>query len=192
MRKAIWFLAVILFLAPVAFGDVPRPTEKPPKPAKSIDTSLSIRLDRDAHDARLIIPRDQLKQLRAELDQLEGSDTSAVASTGAFSRAQTIVSGALLGLAFVFAGMWLVRSGRQRSKGIVTAAALLTFGSIATLVYGNAGPPPEARSITGKMFSQGVHMYKSGWGAIKLEVSDTERNPTLIVPDPAKTGDEDE
>lgn len=192
MRKAIWFLAVILFLAPLTFGDVPRPTEKPPKPAKSIDTSLSIRLDRDAREARLIIPRDQLKQLRAELDQLDGGDTSAVASTGAFSRAQTIVSGALLSLAFVFGGMWLVRSGRQRSKGIVTAAALLTFGSIATLVYGNAGPPPEARSITGKMFSQGVHMYKSGWGAIKLEVSDTERNPTLIVPDPPKTGDEDE
>jgi hypothetical protein len=190
MRKALSFLAVILFLAPVTFGDVPRPSEKPPKPAKSIDTSLSIRLDRDAREARLIIPRDQLRQLRAELDQLDGGDTSTVASTGAFSRVQTIVSGALLSLAFVFGGMWLVRSGRQRSKGIVAAAALLTVGSIATLVYGNAGPPSEARSITGKMFTQGVHMYKGGWGAIKLEVSDTERNPTLIVPDPAKAGDE--
>jgi hypothetical protein len=33
-------------------------------------------------------------------------------------------------------------------------------------------------------------MYKGGWGKIKLEVSDTARNPELIVPDPkAKTAE---
>jgi hypothetical protein len=67
----------------------------------------------------------------------------------------------------------------------------LTVGSIATIVYGNAGPPPEARSITSRMFTDDVHMYKAGWGAIKLEVSDTVRTPTLIVPDlPKNKSDE--
>lgn len=33
-------------------------------------------------------------------------------------------------------------------------------------------------------------MYKGGWGAIKLEVSDTARTPELIVPDTPKTADE--
>ena len=79
--------------------------------------------------------------------------------------------------------MWFFRSGAHNVKA-VTASAFLLVCSVATLVYGNAGPPPEARSITGKMFSQDVHMYKAGWGKIKLEVSDTARTPQLIVPDP--------
>ena len=189
MRRILMFFAVVLSLTPLTLADAPSP-DKPAKQAKSINTTLSIRLDREAKEARLIIPRDQIKQLRAELEQVDGGSDDTAAVTGVFTRAQTIVSGALLSLAFVFGGMWLVRSGRQSSKTIVTAAVLLTLGSIATLVYGNAGPPPEARSITGKMFTQGVHMYKGGSGAIKLEVSDTARSPELIVPDTPKTADE--
>jgi hypothetical protein len=34
------------------------------------------------------------------------------------------------------------------------------------------------------MFAQGMHYYKFGGGAIKLEVSAEEDNPVLIVPDP--------
>lgn len=190
MRRILMFFAVVLSFVSMAFADVPRP-DKPAKPAKSINTVLSIRLDRDAREARLIIPRDQIKQLRAELDQLDGGSDDTAAVTGVFTRTQTIVSGALLSFAFVFGGMWLVRSGRQSSKTIVTAAVLLMLGSIATLVYGNAGPPPEARSITGKMFSQSVHMYKGGFGAIKLEVADTPSSPQLIVPDTSKAADEE-
>jgi hypothetical protein len=189
MRRTLLLFAVVLLLTSLTFGDVPNP-DKPKKPAKSIDTALLIRLDRDAREARLIIPRDQIKQLRAELEQIDNGSDNTAATTGVFTHTQTIVSGALLSLAFVFGGLWLVRSGRQSSKTIVTAAVLLTLGSIATLVYGNAGPPPEARSITGKMFTDAVHVYKSGWGAIKLEVSDTARNPELIVPDTPKAGDE--
>ena len=103
------------------------------------------------------------------------------------TRTQTVVSGGLLSLALIFGGMWFVRPGRIHSKTVMVAVALLTCGSVATLVYGNAGPPPEARSINGKMFSQAVHMYKGGWGKIKLEVSDSVRTPELIVPDTQKT-----
>lgn len=127
MRKALVFFAVALFLTPLAYADVPAP-EKPRKAAKSIDTSLSIRLDREAREARLIIPRDQIKQLRAELDQLESNDDNRAALTGIFTRTQTIVSGTLLSLAFIFGGMWFVRSKGQNSKTIVSAAVLLTLG----------------------------------------------------------------
>ena len=184
MRRTVLLFAVVISLASAVLADIPRP-DKPKKPAKSIDTSLSIRIDRDAKEARLIIPRDQIMQLRAALDQIDGGDYSAVGAS--FSSMQTIVSGTLLSLALVFGGLWFVRSGQRHSKAVVTAAILLTCGSIATLVYGNAGPPSDARSITGKMFTQSVHMYKSGWGAIKLEVSDEARNPELIVPDTPKT-----
>jgi hypothetical protein len=83
----------------------------------------------------------------------------------------------------VFAGVWFVRSGRS-SRPAAAGLILCAAGAFATIVYGNAGPPPEARSITGKMFAQGMHYYKFGGGAIKLEISDEYDNPTLIVPDP--------
>ena len=189
MRRTTLFLVFVLSLASAAIADVPQP-EKSRKPAKSIDTSLSIRLVREAREATLIIPRDQVQQLRAELDQLDAGPEITATAGGVLTRTQTLVSGTLLSLACIFGGMWFVRSGRSNSKPAVAAAILLACGSIATMVYGNAGPPPEARSITGKMFSAGVHDYKSGWGAIKLQVSDTERNPVLIVPDPPKAAAE--
>jgi hypothetical protein len=40
------------------------------------------------------------------------------------------------------------------------------------------------------MFTESVHMYNTGWGEIKLEVSDTEDYPELIVPDPPRKADE--
>jgi hypothetical protein len=68
--------------------------------------------------------------------------------------------------------------------GHVTAAvaAVFAIGGFVMMAYGNAGPPAEARTITGKMFSQAVHLYGFGSGKIKLEVSDKERTPVLIVP----------
>ena len=66
------------------------------------------------------------------------------------------------------------------------SAVLAGIGSAATFVYANAGPPAEARSITGKMFSQAVHIYNYGWGTVKLEASpDSDgEGVTLIVPNP--------
>lgn len=182
--------ATLLFLAAfsfTAFADIARP-DVPPKgnTSKSIDTYLNIKLDKNAKEAKLIIPKSQVKELRAQLDAIENGDDTAAASTGSDRRLSTIVSGALLSGAFVFAGFWFVRSGRLSTKGVKAAAAgivLLASGAFATMVYANAGPPADARAITGKMFTRGVHIYKSGGGKIKLEVSDTETQPKLIVPD---------
>jgi len=195
MRSIPYALILTLLFSVIAFADIARPNANRAasvkKPA-AIDTHLSIQLDREAKEARLIIPRTQLKQLRAELESLDdgSDDTAAVNSADRLSRLQTIVSGLFLSLAFVFAGVWFMRSEKLSTKGgKVAAGALLVFagGAFATIVYGNAGPPPEARSITGKMFAQGMHYYKFGGGKIKLEISDDETNPKLIVPDPATT-----
>ena len=76
----------------------------------------------------------------------------------------------------------------RSSKSLVIVAVLAGLGSLATVVYGNAGPPPEARSITGKMFTPAVHLYGFGSGQIKLETIDEDRNDIqLIVPDPQTT-----
>ncbi|HQU93246.1 MAG TPA: hypothetical protein PLK77_13155 [Pyrinomonadaceae bacterium] len=182
MKILITFIALMMF-AGSAVADIPRPDTTPKKSAKtaSIDTHLDIRLRRDAKEAKLILSKAQLNQLRAEIDAIDGgaSDTASAGVTGI----QTIAGGVLLSLAMVFAGVWFARSGRV-SKPVATGLIVLAGGALATMVYANAGPPPEARSITGKMFVQGMHYYKFGGGAIKLEVSAEEDNPVLIVPDP--------
>lgn len=190
--KILITLAALTLFAGSAFADIPRPKVTPNKPAKtaSIDTRLDIRIRRDAKEAKLILSRAQLNQLRAELDAIDGgaTDTASAGITGS----QTIAGGLFLSLAMVFAGVWVVRSGRM-PKPAAAAVVLFAVGSLATMVYANAGPPAEARSITGKMFAPAMHYYKFGGGSIKLEISDEEDNPTLIVPDteePKKPGEE--
>jgi len=188
MNRTIALILLNLVLSTAVLADVAGPekptNEKVKKPA-AIDTTLSIALSRDAKDARLIIPRSQLKQLRADLELLD-ADRDHTASAGV-TKVPTIVSGALLSLAFVLGGFWLIKPGRldtDGSKTVAAAAILLAGGAFATMVLGNAGPPAEARSITGKMFTKAVHMYGFGSGKIKLEVSDVAAYPKLIVPNP--------
>jgi hypothetical protein len=71
----------------------------------------------------------------------------------------------------------------KASKILVIGSVLFLSGAVVTMVYANAGPPPEARSLTNKFFSPGVNIYKFGSGKIKLEVSSDEKSPVLIVPD---------
>ncbi len=181
--------ALLLFASGTVFADIARPEPtKTPKPAKSIVTGMSIKLDANAKEARLIIPKSQVKQLRAAIDAMDADsdNTAAITATGPFSRTQTIVSGAFLSLAIVFGGLWFVRSGRAATKTgrtLVVLAALAAFGSAATFVYANAGPPAEARSITGKMFVPAMHMYNGGWGTVRLETGD-QTQIELIVPNP--------
>jgi hypothetical protein len=119
------------------------------------------------------------------LDALDSGDDTA--SAGGVTGIQTIVGGVFLSLAFVFAGFWFVKPGRLSAKGgKATAAAAIIFagGAFAAIAFGNAGPPAEARSITGKMFSKALHAYGTGGGKIKLEVSDEVTGPKLVVPNP--------
>jgi hypothetical protein len=196
MKKLFSSIALIAAFAVVAFADVRLPDTPTPKQTKKIDTWLHISIDKDAKEARLVIPKSQLKQLRAELEQLDDSD--ATASLG-FSKTQTIVSGLFLSLAFVFGGVWLARSrsgsrsATKANKTLVVGAGLFLTGALATIAIANVGPPPEARSITGKLFSSSVHTYKQASGKIKLETSDEDRGIELIVPDvksDGRTGEE--
>ncbi|HEX8737419.1 MAG TPA: hypothetical protein VF721_18945 [Pyrinomonadaceae bacterium] len=196
MKKLFSSIALIAAFALVALADVRLPDTPTPKQSKKIDTWLHISIDKDAKEARLVIPKSQLKQLRAELEQIDDAD--ATASLG-FSKTQTIVSGLFLSLAFVFGGVWLARSrggGTSRTKAnktLVVGAGLFLTGALATIAIANVGPPPEARSITGKIFSSGVHTYKQASGKIRLETSDEDRGIELIVPDvksDGRTGEE--
>ena len=179
-------LTTIFFLASVAvFADIARPQpNKDPKPVKSLDAIMTIRLDRNAKAARLLIPKSQIKQLRAELEQMDGDsdNTAAVTTPGNFTRTQTIVSGTFLSLALVFGGMLFVRTGKASGKALIILAVLAGLGTAATFVYANIGPPPEARSITSRLFNDKVFTpYQFASGNIKIETVDS-GNLQLIVP----------
>lgn len=189
--KKIFSLCVLLGMfsiaafADVRLPDTPKPTPAP-KQKKTIESALSIRLDKKATEARLIIPKSQIKQLRAALDDLDDDNTGNTAMN--VTRTQTIVSGLFLSLAMVFGGVWFARSRRSDGKINKTAAvAIILFlvGSAATVAFANMGPPAELRSISGKLFNKQIFGgWGSAYGKIKLEVSETNGSTIeLVVPD---------
>jgi hypothetical protein len=188
MKKLFSSAALIIVFAMIAFADIRLPDTPTPKQSKKIETNLHISIRRNEKEARLRIPKSQIQQLRAELEQLDDSDdvTTTTVSAG-FSKTQTIISGLFLSLAFVFGGVWLVRSRpsvTKTNKALVVGAGLFLTGAMTTIVFANVGPPPEARSITGKIFTNSVHVYKQASGKIKLEISDdADGGIELIVPD---------
>ena len=194
--KKILSLSLLIMLASIAgFADVPRPPvaniiadptpRNTPKP-KQVSTTMSIRMDSKTKVATLSIPKEQLRQLTAQLEQMDSDDTAA--TTGSFSRTQTIVSGMFLSLAMVFGGIWFVRNGKSATKAgktLVIFAVIAGVGSAATLVFANAGPPPALRSITSSLFDKKAFIYMSSAnGKINLEVSD-QSSVELRVPAPA-------
>lgn len=192
--KRIFCIATIVIVGSfAAFADIARPGKSPnrvPKPNPGVDTTMTIKLDRNATEARLIIPKSQVKQLRAELEQLDDESGNTASAGVGFSRLQTIASGLFLSLAFIFGGIWFARSGNtsgKNGKTIVVLAIIAGLGSAATFVYANVGPPPEARSITNKLFDHKVFSpYGFASGKIKIETSN-DTTVQLIVPDTSAT-----
>lgn len=187
MKKIFALTALVFLFSVTAFADIsvttPTPT-KTPKQVKSIETNFSISLRKDATEARLLIPKSQIKQLRAELEQLD-DETDASASVN-FTKIQTVASGLFLSLALVFGGVWFARSRKvatKTGKTLVVGALLFSVGAFATIAFANIGPPLEARSITGKIFTPAVHQYKQASGRIKVETTDETDRIQLIVPD---------
>ncbi|MFT3743668.1 MAG: hypothetical protein QM785_05160 [Pyrinomonadaceae bacterium] len=189
MKKIFLLTAIVMFASTAIFADIARP-DKTLKPNAGVNTTMEIMMDKSAKEAKLLIPKSQIKQLRAELDSLDDENGNTAAVTGGFTRLQTIVSGAFLSLAFVFGGMWFVRSGKASTKGGKALAAAAIFGGIGaatTVVFANAGPPPAARNITSKLFNEKIFTpYGFAYGKIKVETTDGTQIK-LIVPEVTET-----
>lgn len=193
MKRFMLMAAFIMLAAAAAFGDIPRPERSPnrvPKPTPGVSTTMEIMMDKNAKEAKLLIPKSQIKQLRAELEALDDDGGNTAAVSGGFTRLQTIVSGTFLSLAFIFGGMWFVRSGRSATKGgkaLAIAAILGGIGAATTVVFANVGPPPAARSITSKLFDQKVFSsYGFAYGKITIETTDGNQ-VKLVVPAASET-----
>lgn len=185
MKKFFVLFALFALLAINAFADIRLPDA--PKKSKTVDSQMTIKMSPNDKEARLIISKNQLKELRAQLDAIDNENpTAATFSSMNFTRMQTIVSGLFLSLALVFGGVWIARSkkfGAKTGKVIAASAILFLASAFAAAVFANVGPPPEARSITSKLFNQQLFTpYRFAGGKIKLEITNEDRPIELIVP----------
>lgn len=187
MKKLFRLLLFVFAFANISFADEAPPPKKTPK-LKTVQSAMVIKLDKKADEAVLRLSKKQLKELRASIDEADDTDSNfASTDSGNSLRMQTIVGGLFLSLAMVFGGIVLFRSGKiseKASKTIVSGALIFAFAVAATFVLGNAGPPPEIRSISSKLFDKKVF---GGWGeahgAVKVEIVDSAKSIELIVPD---------
>ena len=192
MKSIITAAVLTLLFCVAAFADIA--PIKPGKTKKSIDANLTIRLEKNAKQARLVIPRSAVRELRAQLDEIDqDSGVTAATSVTGVTRTQTIMAGLFLSLAIVFGGVWFTGTQKISTKTAAVVALTMLSGAVITLVFANAGPPPEARSITGKLFAPPVHIYNFASGPIKIETTDEQHGVELIVPDvqtPPQPGEE--
>lgn len=147
------------------------------KPRKSVPARMQLRPDAEAKEAKLIIPRAVLQQLRAEIDGGE-SNAAGAASAGGFSLTptQTAFAGLCLSLSLVFGGVWFVNSraaGRRTARVAASLAVLALAGAAAGAVaYANAGPPAYARTLTSKILLPETTYYGGPHGNVKVEITD--------------------
>jgi hypothetical protein len=194
MKRIFGLLMLTAFFASAAVADVrlpdtPSPTPaKTVKPAKTLDATMQIEFSEKEKTARLVIPKSQLNQLRAELDALDGGGSTTFSG---ISRAQTVAGGLFLSLAAVFGGVWFVRFGKTASKKskIAAAGAVLFFsGVFASAAFANIAPFRNAE-ITSRIFNDDYFSSPLGLsGGVKLEIAQSGDRILLIVP---KVKDED-
>lgn len=183
-------LAALLLAATtaLAFADIPGPGRhgRPlPPQNRSVGVFMKISPDEDAKEARLIIPRSIWQEMRAGLDG-DDSARSAASLIRFFdmSGPQTVMAGLFLSLSIAFGGIWFVRHRRARPQltGALLGTLLVTAcGTVASIAYANAGPPPSARSLTSRILAQDLQWWGAS-GPVKIEITDEGEQITLILP----------
>lgn len=183
MKRIFSLFALTIIFTITAAADIPPiKTPKPTPPPREIDAGLEIQLDNSAKDVKLIIPRDKVRALRAQLDEIDNQpDASAALSVG-FTRTQTIVSGLFMSLGVVFAGIWLMRS-RKIPVNTAVVAGVLFLGGAAIIAFANVPPGQYPNNLNDHIFSDEFRRYERGFTPIKVKVSDAEKEEfKLIIP----------
>ena len=146
MKRTVVICAAALLLVAsgiYAFGDIARPKVSPAaKEGKSVlYTSLAVKPDSKAYEARLQISQDTLNTI-VRLAGNASADQS-VTQQLMHSSSRTVMAGLFMFLAVSFAGVWLARSGQRRNQKALAAVILIAtvFGLATVMVRANAGPP---------------------------------------------------
>ncbi|REJ75609.1 MAG: hypothetical protein DWQ47_09060 [Acidobacteria bacterium] len=168
MKKFVILFSLLLSVSAAAFAD----ELPPPKNTDPVAGTLTIVLDKEAKEPKLLISQITLEEL------YNGSESAGLASV---SRTQALFGGLLLSISFVIGGVWLARR-RVRSAG-VAAGLIFTFATGTVLISANVGPPAAYRSINSGLFSEGMQNQKYAGGPIKVQVStEIADGARLIIP----------
>ena len=150
MKRTVVLCAAVLLLAGSAvysFGDIARPKD-PPKPIQGkivLYTSMTVKPDPKASEARLQISQRTLQSIAHEAGNLTSNQS--FSERVMHSSARTMMAGLFMFLAVSFAGIWFARSSQRRNHKAIAAVILIAtvFGLATVMVRANAGPPGYVR-----------------------------------------------
>ena len=173
---------VLVAAAVYSFGDIARPKDTPtPREGKTVlFTSLTVKPDSKASEARLQISQSTLQSIVHEAGNLSSNES--MTERLMHSSARTMMAGFFMFLAVSFAGVWFARSGQRRNHKTIAAALLIAmvFGSATVIVRANAGPPGYLRW---QGLPQNLKAGKVTGGGVSIEiVPGDDSTISLIVP----------
>jgi hypothetical protein len=185
MKRTIVLCAAGLLLiasAVYSFGDIARPKVTPTaKEGKTVlYTSMTVKPDSKAYEARLQISQSTLQNITHEVGNMSSNDS--LTQRLMHSSTRTMMAGLFMFLAVSFAGVWFARSSQRRNNKAVTAAILIAtvFGLATVIVRANAGPPGYLRW---QGLPQNLKAGKATGGGVNIEiVPGDDSTITLIVP----------
>ncbi|HXM46280.1 MAG TPA: hypothetical protein VN956_00340 [Pyrinomonadaceae bacterium] len=185
MKRTVILCAAVLLLVSTAvysFGDIARPKETPKSSEGKtvLYTSMTVKPDPKAYEARLQISQSTLQRIAHEAGNLSSNDS--MTQRLVHSSARTMMAGLFMFLAVSFAGVWLARSSQRRNHKAIAAVFLLAtvFGLATVIVRANAGPPGYLRW---QGLPQNLKAGKITGGGVNIEiVPGDDSEIRLIVP----------
>ena len=185
MKRTVVLCATALLLiasAVYAFGDIARPKDTPnPKEGKTLlYTSMIVKPDSKASEARLQISQSTLQSITHEAANM--SSNQSMTQRLMHSSTRTMMAGVFMFLAVSFAGVWFARSSQRRNHKAIAAVILIAtvFGLATVIVRANAGPPGYLRW---QGLPQNLKDGKITGGGVNIEVVPGDDSTiTLIVP----------
>ena len=185
MKRTVVLCAAVLLLVSTAvysFGDIARPKDTPKSSEGKtvLYTSMTVKPDPKAYEARLQISQSTLQRIAHEAGNLSSNDS--MTQRLVHSSARTMMAGLFMFLAVSFAGVWLARSSQRRNHKAIAAVFLLAtvFGLATVIVRANAGPPGYLRW---QGLPQNLKAGKITGGGVNIEiVPGDDSEIKLIVP----------
>jgi len=140
-------ISALLASGVYAFGDIARPKVTPtPKEGKEVlYTSMTVKPDAKAYEARLRISQHTLQSIAREAAST--SSDQSMTERLIHSSTRTVMAGLFMFLAVSFAGVWFARSSQRRNHKAIAAVILIAavFSLATVIVRANAGPPGYIR-----------------------------------------------
>lgn len=195
MQKIINSLILIAILSIVALADIAPP--KTPAPAKGKQVEFFVQTSTEVTEPTLVIKKSSTKLLRAALDEAEGIENNLAQTESAkpnfTASAQTVVGGMFLTFAFVFGGVWLVRS-KKPSKTVIGLFLVGVFAAGSVLVFANIAPP-RIFGIDKNMLSQEFQSRSgaSARGKVRVKIVNgtaADSDIKLLVPKNSENNEE--